>query len=173
MSFPNPDINSNYYITQSAGGWSPCIEGNNQYNLRPFTGSVLPNCTGYVTGRFNEVLNEGACTYFGNYNANMYYGIGQLQGLPVGDIPIPGGVIVWDDGNEGHAAFIEEVFDNDTVETSESGWNYTGLPIVTSHIRHRVGGDFEYAPGYLYLGIVYPPGALTANDYYMLWLSNE
>ena len=132
MSFPNPVLNSGYYITQASGGLSPCIEGNNAYNLRPFPGSVLPNCTGYVTGRFNEVLSLGACTYFGNYNANLYYGIGQLQGLQVGDIPIPGGVIVWDDGNEGHAAFIEEVFDNDTVQTSESGWNYTSPPIVMS-----------------------------------------
>ena len=173
MAFPNPVLTSNYYITQAAGGWSPCIEGNDAYGLRPFPGSVLPNCVGYTVGRFNETLNEGDCTWLGNVNANMLYALAISQGLSVGDTPIEGGVIVWDDGNEGHAAFIEGVFDNDTVETSESGWNYTSPPIVTAHIRHRVNGDFVYAAGYTYLGIIYPPGTGKQNDYYMLWLQNE
>ena len=42
------DIYSQYYITTAYGGWSPCIEGNNNYGLRPFAGSVLPNCVGYT-----------------------------------------------------------------------------------------------------------------------------
>lgn len=48
MPIPQPDIYSNYYIMQSYGGWSPCIQGNNAHGLRPFAGSVLPNCTGFV-----------------------------------------------------------------------------------------------------------------------------
>ena len=42
------DIYSNYYIKTTYGGWSPCILGNNAYGLRPFAGSVLPNCVGYT-----------------------------------------------------------------------------------------------------------------------------
>lgn len=45
---PAPDIYSNYYIMTSYGGWSPCIEGNNAHGLRPFAGSVLPNCSGFA-----------------------------------------------------------------------------------------------------------------------------
>lgn len=48
MPAPAPDINSNYYIRYTYGGWSPCIEGNNAHGLRPFAGSVLPNCSGFA-----------------------------------------------------------------------------------------------------------------------------
>ena len=45
---PGLDINGPYYIQTAYGGYSPCIEGNNAHNLRPFAGSVLPNCVGYT-----------------------------------------------------------------------------------------------------------------------------
>lgn len=150
------DINSNYYIMTSYGGWSPCIEGNNTYGLRPFPGSVLPNCVGYTTGRFNELLQLGACTYFGNTNADNFLTLGISQGLSYGDDPVVGGVIVWSTSGTGHCAVIEQVIDNDTVVTSESGWNYTTAPVVTTHTRVRSGGAWQY-PGGTYQGIVYPP----------------
>lgn len=46
--YPSFDINSNYYKTIAEGGWSPCIEGNNTYGLRPYTGCTLPNCVGFT-----------------------------------------------------------------------------------------------------------------------------
>lgn len=42
------DIYGPYYIQTAYGGYSPCIEGNNAHNLRPFAGSVLPNCVGFT-----------------------------------------------------------------------------------------------------------------------------
>ena len=170
-----PDIYSNYYITTGYGGWSPCIEGNNYYGLQPFPGSVLPNCVGYTVGRFNELLGLNACPWLGSVNAKDIYDLARSQGLQVGNIPRVGGLICWDAPYplEGHCAIIEEVIDNNTVKTSESGWNYTVPPIITEHTRTRVNGDFYYGISYIYQGIVYPPLSGLDLDYYIMFLNNE
>lgn len=152
------DIYGPYYIQASYGGYSPCIEGNNAYGLRPFAGSVLPNCVGFTVGHFNEMLNEGACTWLGNTDAKNQLALAQSQGLNTGDDPVVGGVICWDSADNGHCAVIEQVIDNDTVITSESGSNYTSDPIVTINTRYRVNGAWVYGSGYTYQGVIYPPG---------------
>lgn len=171
------DIYSNYYIMQSYGGWSPCIQGNNAYGLRPFAGSVLPNCVGYTVGRFNEMLNEGYCRWLGNTDARNQLALAQSQGLPTGDDPVVGGVICWWSAENGHCAVIEEVIDANTVRTSESGWSYTHAPIVTSNTRYRVGGAWQFMSGYVYQGVIYPPGYTPGgngdDDYYIMWLQEE
>ena len=167
-----PDINSNYYIMQSYGGWSPCIEGNNTYGLLPFAGSVLPNCVGYICGRFNELLHENACTYFGSVNARNLYALGVSQGLSTGNDPVVGGVICFDTDYLGHAVVIESIIDNDTVVVSESGWRYTTGPVVKSYTMYRVNGVWQYQGG-TYQGIVYPPVSVGTDDYYMLFLDEE
>lgn len=167
------DIYSNYYIQTAYGGWSPCIEGNNQYNLRPFAGSVLPNCVGYICGRFNELLNAGACTWFGSVNARDLFQLGVSQGLLTGHDPIVGGVICFDTDYLGHAVVIEHVIDQNTVEVSESGWRYTTGPVVKTYTMYRSGGAWQYSGG-TYQGIVYPPGVvIPQQDYYMLFLEEE
>ena len=170
------DIYSNYYIMTAYGGWSPCIQGNNAYGLRPFTGSVLPNCVGYTVGRFNEILNEGACTWLASVDAKYMLSVAISQGLSYGDDPVVGGVICWDSSVAGHCAVIEEVIDANTVRTSESGWNYTSPPIVTDNYRYRVGGAWQLPwTGYTYQGIFYPPAPAPSNDidYYIMWLQGE
>lgn len=168
------DINSNYYITTAYGGWSPCIQGNNTYGLRPFAGSVLPNCVGYTVGRFNELLHEGACTWLGNTDAKYQLALAISQGLSYGDDPVVGGVICWDSSADGHCQVIEQVIDNDTVIVSESGWNYTSAPIVRTQYTYRVGAAWYYGSGYTYQGIIYPPhNILTLEEYYMLFLDEE
>lgn len=168
------DINSNYYIQTAYGGWSPCIQGNNQYGLRPFPGSVLPNCVGYTVGRFNELLNEGACAWLGSVDAKNMLALAISQGLPHGDDPVVGGVVCFDSSADGHCYVIEQVIDNDTVIASESGWNYTAAPVVKTFTRYRSGGAWQYQSGYTYQGIIYPPHAIgSAEDYYMLFLDEE
>lgn len=171
------NINSNYYIMTSYGGWSPCIQGNNAHGLRPFAGSVLPNCVGYTTGRFNELLGLNACTYFGNTNAENFYTLGLSQGLSGGTVPVVGGVIVWKTSGTGHCAVIERVIDNDTVYTSESGWGYTTAPVVKNYTRRR-GSDGNWGYNGIFQGIVYPPGPVPPqpiggpSKYYMLFFDN-
>ena len=173
---PNFDINSNYYITIAEGGWSPCIEGNNAYNLRPVPGSVLPNCVGFTVGRFNEVLQLNDCIWLGSVNANQMLNLAMSQGLPTGDIAIEGGVICWDNGIDGHCSFIESVIDRHTVIINESGWNYTSGPIVRGGVVNKVNGEWQRA-GYTYQGIFYLPGTIVKDyqdtNYYMMWLQKE
>ena len=166
MSLPQPDIYSNYYIMQSYGGWSPCIQGNNAYGLRPFAGSVLPNCTGFITGYFNEMLDEGYCHWFGSVNGNQLLPLGRSQGLPWGTDPVVGAVIGWDNGGAGHAAIVSEIISSTEIETYESGWNYDTGPCWHIRNRHKVGGVWEYKSGYTWQGyFVYPPGGSLLDDW--------
>lgn len=135
------NINSNYYIQIAYGGWSPCIEGNNAYGLLPFAGSVLPNCTGYCTGRWNELLQTGDCRWLGSVAGKDLYALALAQGCIPSNVPQVGALMVWDDPNDdGHGAIVEVVYSNDDVEASESGYNYTTGPIVRTYRRQR-GND--------------------------------
>ena len=165
------DIYSNYYIQTAYGGWSPCIQGNNAYSLRPFSGSVLPNCVGYVVGRFNEMLLEGACTWLGSVNANQLVAYAQGQGLATGSTPEVGACICWDDGVEGHAAIVEQVIDDTTIITTESGWNYSAEPIVRQYTRTKGGGNWGY--GGTFQAFIYPRQGSFWADYYILWLEDD
>ena len=175
MPAPAADIYANYYIMRSWGGWSPCIEGNNQYGLRPFRGSVLPNCVGYTVGRFNELMREGDCVWLGSTAAKNIFGLAMSQGLQATNDPVVGGVICWSSAGDGHCAVIEEILSPTAVRTSESGWSYEGPDIITDQIRYKENGGWWYRGGYTYQGIVVPPYPVVgdAEDYYMLWLQEE
>lgn len=162
---PAPNINSNYYIMQSYGGWSPCVQGNNAHGLRPFAGSVLPNCVGFATGRFNEMMGLGACTYLGSTDAMYFMQFASSQGLATGSVPRVGACMVWDDaaGEGGHVAIVESVVDGDTVTTYESGWNYTTTPIVRSRTRTRNSGAGGWGYGGTFLGFIYPPQPIGSD----------
>lgn len=150
------DIRSKYYIRKSAGGYSPCIEGNGAFGLRPFPGSVLPNCVGLATGRFNEKLELGSCKYLGNRNAKEFTIFAKQQGLKMGAEPAEGACMVWGGSREGHVAIVEKVIDNDTVQTSESGWSYRAEPIVRELTRKR--GNGNWGQNYEFLCFIYAPG---------------
>ena len=168
------DIHSNYYIMTSYGGWSPCIEGNNAHGMRPFSGSVLPNCSSYATGRFNERLGLNACPWLGSYNGGEFISVAMSQGLGTGWDPVPGAILVWGDpGEEGHVAVVEQVIDIDTIITSESGWNYSVEPVVRQYTRTR-GANGRWGYSQECKGFAYPPGVPgKAVDYYMLFLEDE
>lgn len=150
------DINSKYYIRKAEGGWSPCIEGNNAYGLKPFPGSVLPNCVGWATGRMNEKQDIGSCKYLGNRNAKEFVIFAKQQGLKMGNDPAEGACMVWGGSREGHVAIVEQVIDNDTVITSESGWSYRAKPIVRELTRKRGSGN--WGQSYEFLCFIYAPG---------------
>lgn len=138
-------------------------------------------CRVHLTvGRFNELLNEGACTWLGSVDAKNMLALAISQGLPYGDDPVVGGVVCFDSAADGHCYVIEQVIDNDTVIASESGWNYTTAPVVKTFTRTRSGGAWQYQSGYTYQGIIYPPGTPPGpsgggddEDYYIIWLQGE
>lgn len=154
------NIKSPYYITKSYGGISPCIQGNNQYGLRPFPGSVLVNCVGWASGRFNAKIfgeDNPQFKYLGNRNAIDFTKWPALQGLDWGLTPRVGACMVWGHG-EGHVAIVEEVISDTEVITSESGWSYRAQPIVRE-IRRKKGDDGRWGYAHEFLMFIYPPGS--------------
>lgn len=187
-----PEYGNPYYNRSGHGGFNPCIVGNRPKGAGPLvrTGypglDVLPNCTGYVTGRFNEVIGENNCRYFGDTYAYLYLGMAKKQGLQISDHPTLGGVMVWSGGANtglGHVACIERVYDDGSVLTSESEWN--GLPFICYH--RREGSDHKWRAGcywmdstYKFLGFVMNPavGDITMtqnewNTHMSAWLTEQ
>lgn len=162
------NIHSPYYIRKVNGGLSPCISGNNQYGLRPFEGSVLPNCVGMAVSEFNRMIfgdENPQIKYLGNRNAADFTVFPGQQGLDWGYEPRVGACMVWGHG-EGHAAVIKQVvkFDpsapspNDEVVTVESGWSYRSQPIIREiHRKRGTNGRWGYAHDLLMM--IYPPGS--------------
>ncbi len=153
----NYDIHEKYYIRKANGGWSPCIPGNNQYGLRPFEGSTLPNCVAWATGRFSAKLGLNECKYLGNRNAVDFTKWPAEQGLETGQTPRVGACMVWGHG-EGHVAIVEEVISDTEVITSESGWSYRSEPIVRE-IRRKKGANGRWGYSWPFLMFIYPPGS--------------
>lgn len=152
------NIRSPYFITKSYGGLSPCIQGNDKYGLRPFPGSVLPNCVGMASGLFNLKIfgeDQPQFKYLGNKNAVDFPSFCAAQGLKSGNDPKPGACMVWGHG-EGHVAVVDKVVDNDTVETIESGWSYRAEPIVRRITRKR-GTNGRWGYSYDFITFIYPP----------------
>ena len=143
------DIKSKWYITKKAGGINPCIEGNNKYKLRPFSGSVLPNCIGLATGLLNSLLGENSCRYLGNYK----YAEGIKEGAKnsscdITSKPVKGKyqAILWGSGDKYHIAVVTEVISDTKVKITESGWNYKKAPIVREKtISKGVSGNWGNA----------------------------
>ena len=153
-----PENGDPYWTKTTNGGYNEQILGN-QVN-RPWDGSVLPNCTGYVHGRFMEIGNQhydydpsilpwsDAASYFVN------------SSLEKGQDPQLGACMVWGVGH-GHVAIVEEIIDSDTVITSESdyGDEKHGGTVFVTRTRRR-GWNWGYYSGYsrAFLGFLYHPG---------------
>lgn len=151
-----PAAGNPYYNTKKVGGYNPCIMGNPKNRNKDL--NVLPNCVGYVTGRFNEIGAYGSCKYLGNTNAANYIDLARKQGLTVTQRPTVGGCMVWKGGNtgEGHVAIVEMDLGNRVI-TSES--EYYGKQFV---IYQRFGdgwksGCYWMGASYTYLGCIKNP----------------
>lgn len=151
-----PAAGNPYYNTKKVGGYNPCIMGNPKNRNKDL--NVLPNCVGYVTGRFNEIGAYGSCKWLGNTNAANYIDLARKQGLTVTQRPTVGGCMVWKGGNtgEGHVAIVEMDLGNRVV-TSES--EYYGKQFV---IYQRFGdnwrsGCYWMGASYTYLGCIQNP----------------
>lgn len=155
----------NIYYNRPNIGVNPCIRGNYPYDSKNPTGwpglNVLPNCTGWATGRFNEKIGKGTCKYLGKGDAKAYYSVARKQGLKTGSVPKIGACVVWDDGSYGHVAIVEEIIDEETIIVSQSGW-YSRVPMWRAkHKRGNgnwtEGGDAYWMKKYCLIGFVYPP----------------
>lgn len=168
--FVKPEKGNKYY-NRKPSGYNPCIIGNYPYNSDHPTGfpgmNVLCNCTGYGTGRFNEIIGKGNCSYLGKGDAHSYDGYAIKQGLKVGVEPKLGACAVWEDGKYGHIAIVEQIVDKDTIIVSESGW-YSKVPFwVAKHTRGNgdwvEGQDYSWMKKYKLKGFIYNPATEVEN----------
>lgn len=142
-----------WYTTKIAGGISPCIPGKPQ----AWMGSVLANCVGYAWGRF-AFLEENPDCKVGCAKGNSYpgdawtwYSNSLAQSYEVGLVPKLGAVAVWKrTGSKGHVAIVEHVNDDNSWESSESGYNTSPAWFT------RTYSSKSARSGYVFLGFVYP-----------------
>lgn len=141
-----PDPYDLLWINTGYGGYNKCIVRNS------VTGSVLPNCTGYVHGRYMELSGTHDCPmYLGN--ADGYFGY-TADGLPRGSEPQLGAVLCFSGGSAGHVCVVEEIIDADTIRTSDS--NYSS-DYFTTYVRYRQYGWQWPGANLTYQGCIYNP----------------
>lgn len=156
--------NNKYYIRQVSGGLNGAVAGKPTVS----GANVLCNCVGYANGRFNEAQNDPelkgiykAFKYQLVCNAENFIESAKRQGLKISSKPVLGGIMVWQKGNTlgggdgaGHVAFVEEVYDDGTILTSESGWNAWAFKTVR---RNNTNGRWSQAAGYKFRGCIINP----------------
>lgn len=146
-----PEKGNKFYNTKSQGGYSYCIVGKPTCDGL----NVLANCVGYASGRFNEIIGKMAYPYL-NCNAEDFIVRGKSLGLKVSDKPTLAGIMVWEGKGSlaGHVAVVEKIIDENTIYTSESGyesayfWNST---------RKRGNGNWGAGSNYKYIGCLINP----------------
>lgn len=152
-----PKQDNNYFIRTATSGWTYAIEGkNSEY----FSGCVIPNCVGYATGRFNEIIHNEKP--IGKNEVLPYCNAGDMIAncnkdiLSTGKTPKLGAVIVWgkSDG-AGHAEIVEKIVlnDNGTIASFfTSGSGYSGN--LFYRVKKRTSTS---ASGYTFKGFIYNP----------------
>ena len=151
-----PKDGNPYYNTKSSGGYNPCIKGNPKNRNKGL--NVLPNCVGYVVGRFNEIGNYGECKWLGSTNAANFITLARKQGLTVTQRPTIGGCMVWKGGQtgEGHVAIVELDLGNRVV-TSESEYYGKAFTIYQRFGDNWRSGCYWMGSSYTYLGCIKNP----------------
>ena len=156
--------NNKYYIRQASGGYNGAVLGYPTIK----TANVLCNCVGYANGRFNESILDPSIK--GIYlpfkyqlvcNAENFIEAAKRQGLKISKTPVLGGIMVWQKGatlsdgdGAGHVAFVEEVFDNGNITTSESGYGGFAFKVIS---RNNNNGRWGQASGYKFRGCIINP----------------
>ena len=166
-----PDKGNPYYNTKKSGGYSSAIQG------KPTEDGldVLRNCVGYANGRFAEIQGLNKIKYQLVCNAEKFLDKAKAMGLSTGLVPKLGAIMVWqggatksgDDG-AGHVAIVEEIKADDSVITSESGWN--AKKAFWTQTRTNKNGRWGQNTKYTFLGFIYNPGVKDdiPYGYYMI-----
>lgn len=156
------------YVNSGYGGYNNCILGNlyPSYGLPRSGYEVIPNCTGYVHGRWIEAFGydhdiEGlslanAVTYYDSWTGDKSL-----------NTPKVGAILVYytigtSGGHPGHVAVVEEVIDNDTCVITESNWDGVRWAKFTVKREYgwRSGTGWNVKP----IGFIYPNEEIDGNS---------
>lgn len=132
------------------GGYNRCMI------INTATGLVIPNCTGYVHGRWMEESDSHECPLSVS-NAANYFGY-TADGMPRGSEPQLGAVICFSTGQggqPGHVAIVEEIVDDNTIITSDSNFGHEYFVMRT---RYRsMGWNWIAGSDLVFQGFIYNP----------------
>lgn len=150
-----PSADNKYYLKKPEG-YNPCIRGNTKHGLNHGKYDVLPNCTGWVNGRWLEAQDYTTDKLPYNSNAETYLRDNKIY--DEGYTPRVGSILVYSKGKigsdeAGHVMFVEEIDKKGNCLVSESGWNFTSKRMTTRTVRPK---NYKYASGYRYEGCIYP-----------------
>ena len=143
--------NSPYYMRKVDGGYSEACKG------KPMDpkATVLANCVGYANGRFAEIIGKPYIEYQLVCNAENFIERAVSMGLKISAKPTLGGIMVWQKGNTlsgtdgaGHVAVVEQIIDDNTIFTSESGYNarspFWNQTRTNSNGRWGQGSEYKF-----------------------------
>lgn len=156
--------NNKYYTRIATNGLNGAVAGKPTIS----GANVLCNCVGFCNGRFAESQNDPELQgiykpfkYQLTCNAENFIESAKKQGLKISATPTEGGIMVWQKGatlggsdGAGHVAFVERVYDDGTILTSESGWNAFAFKTVR---RNNANGRWSQASGYKFRGCIINP----------------
>lgn len=120
------------------------------YNLlNPFAqcGFPLPNCTAYAWGRVQECCRH-RIELLPMGDAKDWLDNAKSLGIPTGVYPAVGSIVVFDCGEDGHVAVVEEINDYNEMYISQSHWN--GIELDFEWIRTDGTGKYGNILGYIY-----------------------
>ena len=145
-----PSKSNKYWLNYSKKGYNTAI------SIDKATGNVLPNCVGYVQGRFRELHRDKSVwsnigTYFAG-NANTFYGNASKAGIKAGKTPKLGAIICWNSSSCGHVAIVEKIEAAGDIVTTNSAYN--GTKFYEKTITKKSG--YKYADGFTLQGFIYP-----------------
>ena len=156
--------NNKYYIRKVSGGLNGAVAGSPTIS----GADVLCNCVGGANGRFNEIINDPemkgiykAFKYQLVCNAENFIESAKSQGLKISKVPTVGGIMVWQKGatlsggdGAGHVAVVEEIYDDGSILTSESGWASWAWKTVR---RTNENGRWGQSSAYKFRGCIINP----------------
>lgn len=157
-----PKSGNSFYNRKASGkGYSNAIQGKGK-DSKPCSGlEVLPNCVGWATSRFAEILNDTSFKYLKPVNAENFIQYAD-KSLKVGKEPKLGACMVFSKGKQGvssdgagHVAIVEKIVSSTEIVTSESGWQ--SKPFWTQTRKKGKDGNWGQSSSYKFLGFIYNP----------------
>lgn len=149
-----PAYGDKLWVNVTYGGYNKCIVINKQ------NGEVIPNCTGYVHGRWMEIGGTTTEYNLSLRNASSYWS--HNDGYARGQEPKLGACICFGNG-AGHVAVVEQIISADEIVCSESDY---GGPRFSVRHRYRQYG-WKPAPSWgtkQFQGFIYHPALDDAGD---------
>lgn len=147
-----PPVTDKRWLNVGYGGYNHCIVRDSS------NGNVLPNCTGYVHGRWMEIGNTNTDYNLSLGNADTYYGYNDgFQRSTT--TPQLGAVVCFDSAGAGHVCIVEEITDADTIVCSESNYSHEYFIVRTRYRQYGWNPSASSAWGTTFQGFIYHPDA--------------